>query len=138
MTVVANDFVPVVPYDTDVFTLGVSGWVSVRTSWSRRPASQWTLPGCVRLPKVSWREAVRQATAGQHEAMAAIYYENVDPNAIPNTKSEVAPARILDCSNEALTRTVPYYKIKPALNPQHKQMDITFRSNGTHMGVVLE
>ena len=78
MTVIANDFVPVVPYTTNVVTLGVGQRTDVIVTatgpsnsaiWMRSDLS----PTC--------------DAANHPYALAAIYYENADTTAVPKTKA---------------------------------------------------
>ena len=76
MTIFANDFVPVVPYTTNVVTLGVGQRTDVivkatgasnSSFWMRSDLS----PNCDR--------------ANNPYALAAIYYEDADTNSVPHT-----------------------------------------------------
>ncbi|USW51556.1 Putative multicopper oxidase, type 1, multicopper oxidase, copper-binding, cupredoxin [Septoria linicola] len=130
LTVFANDFVPIVPYDTDVVTLGVGQRADVVVEAIGKPTDAvWmraTLGptfaegGCSLIDGVS------------PTAVAAIYYEKSNSTAVPTTKTDVSLDSIKACHNDALTQTVPYYPI-PLQRPTTVQnIDITFQSNGTH------
>lgn len=76
MTVIANDFVPVQPYTTNVVTLGVGQRTDVIVTATGPPNSAiWMRsdlsPTC--------------DTANHPYALAAIYYENADTTAVPKT-----------------------------------------------------
>jgi len=67
------------------------------------------------------------------EAVAAIYYQNANTSAAPTTQSTVPQSEIETCQNDALSETVPAYKITPPSHPTTTEIiNITYNSNGTH------
>ena len=131
LTVFANDFVPVVPYDVDVVTLGIGQQTDVivkatgsstDTVWMRSTLGTSAFSGgCTLNDGIS------------PEAVAAIYYENANTSAIPTTISSVPDSEIELCANDALADTVPYFSLTPPRKPETTQeVSITFQSNGTH------
>ena len=76
MTVIANDFVPVKPYTTNVVTLGIGQRSDVIVQGIGKPNSAY------------WMRADLSPTCdltNQPYALAAIYYENADTNSKPTT-----------------------------------------------------
>ncbi|KAF2160698.1 multicopper oxidase [Zasmidium cellare ATCC 36951] len=131
MTVIANDFVPIVPYTTDVLTLAIgqrsdvvvkATGKSTDAVWMRSTLGpSFFQGGC------SLHDGVSPT------AVAAIYYEKANATAIPQTQSSVSQSALTTCQNDDLSKTQPYYPITPPSRPQTSQnLDITFNSNGTH------
>ncbi|QIW99529.1 hypothetical protein AMS68_005047 [Peltaster fructicola] len=131
MTVIANDFVPVQPYNVDVVTLGVGQRtdIIVKANGSSRDAV-WMRSD---LGKSAFVGGCTLTDGISPLAVAAIYYQDADKNAEPNTTSSVTAEQINSCKNDPLEDTVPYYAITPAANPAvTTKVDITYQSNGTH------
>ena len=122
MTVIANDFVEVEPYETDQITLAVGQRSDVLVKAIGKPTD------------AVYMRAVKLCapSAGSDEAKAAIYYENADRNLAPtsspgpNTYNEY-------CGNDPLEQTVPYYPIAAGEPAVTEVLPIEFRSNGTHL-----
>ena len=118
MTVIANDFVEVKPYDTKVVTIGVVQRVDFVVKANGAPnAGYWlrsNLTSC--------------STANQPLALAAIYYEKADTTAPPTS----TPWDVPDpgtCANDDLAITQPYYPIALPEPSWTQNMDIgTFRN----------
>lgn len=129
MTVVANDFVPVVPYDVEVVTLGVgqrtdiiveATGTSTDAVWMRSSLGQTSSGGCSVNDGISF------------EAVAAIYYENANKTAVPSTSTSVTTGLINTCANDKLSSTQPFYSITPDPNPPVTQdIVISFGPNTT-------
>jgi FtsP/CotA-like multicopper oxidase with cupredoxin domain len=115
MTVIANDFVPIEPYNTTVVTLGVGQRTDVLVTATGKPTdSVWmrsnisssadpTVPGC--------------SFASAPYALAAIYYPSANHTATPRSKAQ-PPLRAPVCANDDLSMTVPYYSMTPDPNPE--------------------
>ena len=76
MTIIANDFVPIQPYTTDVVTLGIGQRSDVLVTASGASDSAF------------WMRSDISATCSlgnQTHALAAVYYEDADQNAVPTT-----------------------------------------------------
>lgn len=122
----ANDFVPVKPYDVDVVTLGVGQRTDIVVTATGKPTDAVWMRSMI-SEKCSLNDGISP------EAVAAIYYESANTTAVPTTTSSVPQSAIDACVNDPLTAAVPYYSITPAVNPSVTQdLDITFQSNGTH------
>ena len=89
MTVIANDFVPLIPYQSDVITLGVGQRTDILVKATGSPAdavwmrSNFSLPPC--------------GISNQYYALAAIYYPEADTHAMP--KSVATPFTQTSCGN---------------------------------------
>ncbi|KAF2459428.1 Cupredoxin [Lineolata rhizophorae] len=106
MKVIAHDFVPLEPYETDVVTLGVAQRTDVLVEANAESdAAVWMratlLPGT--------NDACGGTEHGQ--AVAAIYYDDADVDSVPTTRSSVTLDR---CTNDPLTQTVPVFPMTPS------------------------
>lgn len=121
MTVMANDFVPVKPYTTNMVTLGVGQRTDVIVEAKGAPNSTY------------WMRADNSPTCSltnQPKALAAIYYEKADPNAVPTSTATVYDDS--QCVNDPLEKTIPYYPFPATSNPAVTQeLTITFGPNKT-------
>ena len=101
LTVIANDFVPVEPYDTEVVTLAVGQRtdVLVKANAGLKDASFWM------------RSNISICSQGhQRHGLAAVYYDQANEAESPNS----APWDVPDpftCSNDELSLTKPVHKI---------------------------
>ena len=131
LTVMANDFVPVVPYQTDVVTLGIGQRTDVLVKATGNPTDAVWMRST--LGPSAFAGGCTLNDGVSPEAVAAIYYEQANTSTLPTTTSSISSVKIGSCYNDALSATVPYYPIAPPPNPQStQQMNITFQSNGTN------
>ncbi|KAH8594192.1 extracellular dihydrogeodin oxidase/laccase-like protein [Bisporella sp. PMI_857] len=122
MTVIANDFVPVKPYTTNVVTLGVGQRTDILVKatgkgtdsvWMRADMDTGCFPGPT-----------------QPHALAAIYYPEANQNARPTTKATGWVSG--NCGNDVLSSTVPLVSAKPPSTPAVTQkIDMTLGFNET-------
>ncbi|OTB07435.1 putative multicopper oxidase [Hypoxylon sp. CI-4A] len=121
MTVIANDFVPIEPYDTQVVTLGVGQRVDVIVHAHAKPGSAFWLRA----------NLTSCSSAKQPLALAAIYYEGADDKNTPASIPWDVPDPG-DCANDDLALTKPYYSmvLPPASFTQH--MDISTMHNASN------
>lgn len=110
MTVIANDFVPVKPYRTATLTLAAGQrndiLVTAKPQNETTNGAYWLR---VRQPSLC-------ALAGQPFGLAAIYYNGSDTDAQPLSlpQPDFLTPSLLDCANEALGTTEPFYPMTPA------------------------
>ncbi|RYC54265.1 hypothetical protein CHU98_g11944 [Xylaria longipes] len=120
MTVVANDFVEIEPYDTKVVTIGVGQRVDVVVKADREPTrSYWlrsNLTSC--------------SNAKQPFALAAIYYNKADTAAQPTSKPWDVPDPGT-CANDDLELTKPYYSMALPEPSWTQNMDISLTRNAS-------
>ncbi|KAI1123693.1 multicopper oxidase [Nemania abortiva] len=123
MTVIANDFVEIKPYDTKVVTLGVGQRVDVIVKADGDPRSAYWLRS----------NLTSCSTAKQPYAMAAIYYDRADQNGIPTS----TPWDVPDpgtCANDDLELTEPTYAIALPEPSWTQNMEIgTFRNESGNL-----
>ncbi|KAL2258560.1 hypothetical protein VTK26DRAFT_8091 [Humicola hyalothermophila] len=121
LTVIAEDFVPVKPYNTTMVTLGVGQRtdVLVTANVGKNDSAFWmrsNLTVC--------------SPARQPDAVAAVYYDQADPASAPTS----TPWSIPDpgtCANDELDSTEPLYPI-PLPEPSFTQtMDIELFKNAS-------
>ncbi|KIX06539.1 uncharacterized protein Z518_04515 [Rhinocladiella mackenziei CBS 650.93] len=105
MTVIANDFVPVQPYDTEFVTLGVSQRVDVVVTANAAPGNYWLR---------AWNSP-QCGDSNAPDGRGIIYYSGGDPAAAPTSSGNPAPENRF-CQNDNLATTVPQYAI-PVANP---------------------
>jgi len=124
MTVIANDFVPVKPYSTQVVTLGVGQRTDVIvTGLPSGKGSYWlrsTIAAC--------------SLASNPEAKAVVYYGtgtvNINPTTTPSAAFTSSVAN--SCKNDALSLTEPWFPIVADPKPPTTQtIDIEFVQNAT-------
>ncbi|KAL9098110.1 MAG: hypothetical protein Q9163_006167, partial [Psora crenata] len=121
MTVMANDFVPVRPYTTNMVTLGVGQRTDVIVE--------------AKMPSDSavWMRSDISATcalANNPHALAAIYYERADTNAKPTTQATNYDDS--HCGNDPLSQTTPFFPFPATTNPATTQeIDITVGANAS-------
>lgn len=80
MTIIANDFVPVQPYTTNVVTLGIGQRTDVIVEGIGSPTSAYWMRSNLSVPC---------SEANNYNALAAIYYQNADTTAVPTTAATV-------------------------------------------------
>ena len=125
MTVIAQDFVPITPYTTNVVTLGVGQRVDVLVTANAGNAksSYW-----MRSNQTSC------SLANQPYAVAAVFYDQADQTVSPTSQAWNVPDPGT-CANDDLSLTQPLYKI-PLPTPSFNQtMDIEAFVNGS--GITL-
>ncbi|RAK76339.1 uncharacterized protein BO72DRAFT_497120 [Aspergillus fijiensis CBS 313.89] len=109
MTVIANDFVPVQPYTTEVVTLGVGQRTDVIVEATGQPTDAYWMRATLDMYCLN-------NTATYETAQAAIYYEQANPQALP-TSGSTATWVSNNCRNDPLNTTVPYYAQTPPATP---------------------
>ncbi|KAK7914521.1 laccase-1 [Apiospora marii] len=121
MTVIANDFTPIIPYDTKVVIVGTGQRVDVvvKADAGKADSAFWlraTLSPC--------------SVAKQHFAQAAILYDDADENELPDSKAwpDEDPNT---CANDELYLTQPVYPIKVPEPSFTQEMDIGVIINET-------
>jgi FtsP/CotA-like multicopper oxidase with cupredoxin domain len=106
MTVIANDFVPITPYTTNVVTLGAGQRTDVLVTANAIGSSYMMRSNISTIC----------SNTNQPAALAAIYYDNADTTKTPSSKAWNVPDPGT-CANDDLSMTVPYMSITPAYVP---------------------
>lgn len=123
LTVIAEDFVPVKPYNTSVVTLGVGqrADVLVTANVGKPDAKFWMRSNMTTC-----------SPARQPNALAAIYYDKADTSSTPSSKAWNIPDPGT-CANEDLSVTEPLFPI-PLPKPMITQwMDIEMYKNASNV-----
>lgn len=124
MTVIANDFVPIEPYETDVVTLGVGQRTDVIVKAKGSPTDS------------VWMRAFKPSNCapsnGGDSAQAIIFYEDADRSQQPSSQAQSGWDNTY-CGNDPLFETVPYYPIAPGEAATTEVIPIELKSNGTHL-----
>ncbi|KAK6432947.1 hypothetical protein LTR95_010879 [Oleoguttula sp. CCFEE 5521] len=114
MTVIANDFVPVEPYQTDLVQMGVGQRTDIINA-RKSNAKESVYMGVMECPSglgPASQTGCSLDTGVSIEAKAPIYYQDADTGNLPNTTSAIDGSRYLfsqNCSNTPLNVTVPSY-----------------------------
>lgn len=103
-TVIANDFVPVQPYQTDFVTIGVGQRTDVIFTANAGSGSFWL-------------RAFNSPCGDTNgpDGRGIIYYKGTDPSVPPTSQGKQGTPNPT-CANDALSQTVPQYAI-PAADP---------------------
>ena len=121
MTVIANDFVPIKPYDTNVVTLGVGQRSDILVKANGLPTDAFWMRSEI---------STNCSHTSQPVALAAIYYEDADTDSTP--KSTATSYTITNCTNDAIELTEPLYRQSPPPSPAFTQdIEISFGANDT-------
>jgi len=124
-TVIANDFVPIVPYTTDVITLGIGQRTDVIVEGIGSSTSAYWMRSNISM-------ACSANDGVSPNAVAAIYYQNADTSVVPTSTSTVDPAAAARCFNDPLASTVPFMPITPDPHPPVTQdLNIVLTTNAT-------
>lgn len=122
MTVIANDFVPIKPYDTNVVTLAVGQRTDVIVE-AKLPAGSAVFMRSNISGKCSF--------ANNPLALAAIYYNGADTTSVPI--SVATPFDDSHCGNDDLSKTVPFFPFPSTPTPETTTtIGITLHENQTH------
>lgn len=127
MKVVAVDFVPVEPYMTNVVTLAIGQRSDVIIEATGNPSDTfWMRSQLAQGFRCTLTDGISP------NALAAVYYEDADTDAVPQSTSDVTQAQLEQCKNDPIDVTEPLCKI-PLEEPDHvERVDFDFRSNGTN------
>ena len=120
LTVIAYDFVPIVPYDTSIVTLGIGQRADVIVHANYSSASSFWMRSSITSCSLTT----------QPNALAMIYYENADTSLAPQSAAWVDTTN--PCANDDLSLTTPYYAITPPITPAVSQtIQVNFGLNAT-------
>ena len=111
MTIIANDFVPIVPYTTKMVTLGVGQRTDILVQAIGEPTD------------AVWMRSDASAACSSclnPHALAAIYYENANTTLAPTTTATTYDDSL--CGNVSIARALEY----------HGMVLIQYSNNRTH------
>ena len=118
MTVIANDFVPVQPYSTNSVTLAVGQRTDVLIKGQSDPSASYFM-----------RSTMVCSITSQPNSLGAIYYPQANTNSTPTSTAAVVPQQ---CTNDDLSKTVPFYPFGAVANPATTiQLDVTYAQNAS-------
>ncbi|PBP25971.1 ascorbase and Cu-oxidase [Diplocarpon rosae] len=122
MTVIANDFVPIKPYTTNVVTLGIGQRtdVLVTANVGKSNSAFWMRSNISTIC----------SAAVQPNALAAIYYDGADTSKAPTSNAWNVPDPG-SCTNDNLSLTVPTFPIAVATPSTTQTYDINSFRNST-------
>ncbi|EMC99909.1 hypothetical protein BAUCODRAFT_136452 [Baudoinia panamericana UAMH 10762] len=123
-TVIANDFVEIVPYETDILTLAVGQRTDVIVKATGSPSDAVWMRAY--KPPLCW------PSHGGNEVKAAIFYENADRSQAP-TSSAGPNAYNTYCGNDPLDKTVPLMPVAAGEPSVTEVLPLEFKSNGTNL-----
>ncbi|MCJ1311797.1 hypothetical protein MMC25_005470 [Agyrium rufum] len=127
MTVIANDYVPVVPYEADVLTLGVGQRTDIIVKATANSHGAYWMRSTFATPPCGLID--------QPLALAAIYYPNANTSNAPNTHAKRYTTET-PCGNTPLASTVPLFSMTPPETPattQRIQIDLGTNSSGNSL-----
>jgi FtsP/CotA-like multicopper oxidase with cupredoxin domain len=128
MQVIANDFMPLQPYNTSMIALGVGQRADVLVYGSGKPTDKFWLRS--NIVGCSVNDGLLT------EALGTIYYEDADMKTLPTAAPNQGPAADpspRSCGNDPLTLTVPTFPLKASTPVTTKNLDIRMKNNGTHL-----
>ncbi|TVY15230.1 oxidoreductase ptaK [Lachnellula arida] len=122
MTVIANDFVPIKPYTTNVVTLGIGqrSDVLVTANAGKSDSAFWMRSNISTICSITTQPA----------ALAAIYYDKADSTKPPTSTAWNVPDPGT-CSNDDLSLTTPYYALAPSTPSTTQTFEINYHINAT-------
>jgi FtsP/CotA-like multicopper oxidase with cupredoxin domain len=127
LKVIAQDFVPVVPFSTNVVTLTVGQRTDVIVEAIGKPGDSYFMRSqLAQGPRCTLTDGVSP------NALAAVYYEGADSDSMPQSTSDVTPAQLAVCKNDDLSTTEPLCKIALPTPDVTQRIDFDFKSNGTN------
>lgn len=124
MTVIAQDFVPIEKYTTNMLSIGIGQRYDVIVDGTGNPGDSVWMRSLV-SPDCS---LVVNHMAG----FASIHYENASLSITPNTTTQVDYALIDECYTGDLDLGIPLYKMTPDPDPTLTiRFDILMKNNGS-------
>jgi FtsP/CotA-like multicopper oxidase with cupredoxin domain len=123
LTVIANDYVPVKPYTTDVVTLGVGQRTDVLVKATGKPTDAVWMRSDIDMDCLN-------NTATITTALAAVYYQSANWTSTPSTTGATWQSN--NCRNDPLATTVPAYPSTPPTTPGTVQtIGVSLGANAT-------
>jgi Multicopper oxidase len=117
MTVIANDFVPVVPYNTTVLTLGNGQRTDIIVTAIYSSASTFWM-----------RSNITCSTSLNPNTLAVVMYDKASAGGVPTSTPQSYTA---GCANDPLASTVPVYPIDPGTPAITNTINTTVGQNAT-------
>lgn len=130
LQVIAVDYVPIIPYTTDVVTLAIGQRADVLVMASGESTDAVWMRSDLDVP------CMRLTCTNPH-GLAAIYYENANTTLAPTTTGVSWDSN--DCASDPLYLTTPYTTIKPPDVPsitQHMEINVGVNGSGNALFTV--
>ncbi|KIW07853.1 uncharacterized protein PV09_01768 [Verruconis gallopava] len=132
LTVIANDFVPIVPYTTNVVTVGVGqrSDIIVEATGSAGDSYWMRATGGNALAGTGCALTSGVVTEG----VAAVYYDGADTDSEPTSTSDATSDQLLRCQNDdlSLTRALCPIALDDDADVFTQTITMEFASNGTN------
>ncbi|MCJ1479893.1 hypothetical protein MMC06_000047 [Schaereria dolodes] len=122
MTIIANDFTPLQPYDTDIVTLGVGQRTDVVVRATGQPSDSYWMRSTL-----SSGECTEPGT--QLSALATIHYQSANVSAVPSSIAQADDTS--PCANEPLGSAIPLYSMAVTTPATTIDIDVNFVINST-------
>jgi FtsP/CotA-like multicopper oxidase with cupredoxin domain len=131
-TIIANDFKPVVPYNSPLVNLAVGQRSDVIVNATGAPGSSWWLRA--EAGNSPSRQGCSFTDGVSTQAVAAVYYEDADPDSVPTSVTGLTVAQRNQCGNDLLTLTSALCTVPlDAEEDVHTVLlDFHFQNNGSH------
>ena len=127
MTIIADDFVPIVPYTTDHIVLGIGQRADVVVEATGKSTDAVYLRGDIDVP-------CSNTTAINPQARGVFLYQDAKPDAVPGSKPTGWQEN--GCKGDPIGRSVPFYKKSPPGKPDTvADVNVDFIVNATGYGV---
>jgi FtsP/CotA-like multicopper oxidase with cupredoxin domain len=127
LTVVAQDFIPVEPFTTDVVTLAIGQRSDVIVEAIGKPGdSYWMRSQLGQGPFCTLNDGISP------NALAVVYYEGADTDSVPQSTSSVTADQLSFCKNDDLGTSTPLCKIDLPPPDATQRVNFDFKSNGTN------
>lgn len=128
-SVIAQDYVPIKPYTTELITLGIGQRVDVVVEAVGKPKDAYWMRSQLGVGPTSCSLADGVSPNG----LAAVLYDGADENIVPTSNSTITTAQIETCSNDALTQQEPLFALDSATvgTLVTQQLDFDITNNGT-------
>jgi FtsP/CotA-like multicopper oxidase with cupredoxin domain len=125
LTVIANDFIPIEPYDTNVVTLGIGQRADVIVEATGSAGDAYWMRSALGTNRCTLNDGISTV------AVAAVYYEDADIDSVPETTTDVTADQLALCKNDPLESSVPVCPIAIEEDVPTHRIDFSFKSNGT-------
>ncbi|KAH9875831.1 hypothetical protein IAQ61_003296 [Plenodomus lingam] len=130
MKVIAHDFEPVIPYETEFITLGAAQRTDILVTADANPDETYWIRSTISL---------NCSVTNNANSFAVLSYEGNDQIELPTTNISIAAAAANEqaflCQNDELNRTVPYFP-HPVDEPdvvETIQVDLYTNATGHHV-----
>lgn len=129
-SVIAQDFVPIKPYTTELITLGIAQRVDVVVeAIGKAKDAYW-----MRSQLGSGPNSCSTVDGVSPNGLAAVLYDGADENTVPTSNSTITTAQIETCGNDALAQQEPLSALNsaPVGSLITQQLNLNLTNNGTN------